>query len=103
MRRLLIIACLTALPGCAVFQAGGLRDASLTAPKSGSDSAWLQTTQRYATASGPVGLAPCKKKSFPARACWRKGDQHALFPTSVSNTGLGSASNGAATPVADKR
>jgi hypothetical protein len=98
MRRLLPIAALSLLSsGCALFADssspnayapektrivadGRLEPASLAAP-------------RPAGARGPVGLAPCAKKSFPARNCWRKGDEHVLFP---SQAPLGMQANGEA-------
>lgn len=49
----------------------------------------------------PVGLTPCKKQSFPARDCWRRGDQHILFPPSASTAGMPSATE--SIPVAQKR
>lgn len=104
MRTQIAILALLALPGCALFQPtrearnaqaersiiyvdGELQPASLAAP-------------RLATGA-PVGLAPCKKKSFPARDCWRRGDQHVLYPPSASTEGMPFATP--SIPVSSKR
>lgn len=35
------------------------------------------------TATGaPTGLAPCPRGVFAPDACWRRGDQHILYPQS---------------------
>jgi len=31
--------------------------------------------------SRPVGLAPCAQGAFATDDCWRKGDEHILFPS----------------------
>ncbi|MEQ1930171.1 MAG: hypothetical protein ABL957_06505 [Parvularculaceae bacterium] len=105
MRTSIAILTLTLLSGCAIFQPSA-REANYNAPERGqiySDGELEPASlgaPRYAN-GGPVGLAPCKKKSFPARDCWRRGDQHVLFPPSASTDGMPSATGGI--PVSDKR
>jgi len=70
-----------------VYGDGELQPASLAAPRSATGS--------------PVGLTPCKKKSFPAQDCWRRGDQHVFFPPSVATAGMPRATETVA--VSDKR
>lgn len=66
---------------------GELQPASLAAP-------------RRATGA-PIGLTPCKKRSFPAQDCWRRGDQHVLFPPSIATAGMPTATESIA--ISEKR
>lgn len=106
MRFALTVAALVLTSGCAIFAPtrearldaraertvieadGALEPVSVTAPR---------------LASGaPIGLTPCKKKSFPARDCWRRGDQHIIFPPSIATAGMPAITT-ESIPVADKR
>jgi hypothetical protein len=47
---------------------GSLQPASIRVPR--------------AATGDPTGLAPCTRGVFPARSCWRRGDEHVVFPES---------------------
>jgi hypothetical protein len=89
------------LPGCALFQPA--REARYAAPERGAAYADVDlqpaSVALSRTATGkPVGLAPCKRKAFPAQDCWRRGDQHVLYP----QTPPGGVSSGSqAIPVSE--
>ncbi len=83
MRIIALMIAILLLPGCALLPFYESRSDSSQAVADALSRASLDAP-RYATAQGPVGLAPCQKKRFPARNCWRKGDEHVVYPASAS-------------------
>jgi hypothetical protein len=103
MRVLLIAASLVALSGCSILSGSGAERQSFVTEQPTESAREPQgvAAPRYASSSGPVGLAPCQKKVFPARDCWRKGDQHVLYPTSVADAD--EAASKISRPASEKR
>lgn len=73
------------LSGCATFASAPAREAanSGSIQKESEPPGALQPASlrapRVATTFA-VGLVPCERGVFPVRNCWRKGDQHVLYP-----------------------
>ncbi|HPE31673.1 MAG TPA: hypothetical protein PLV61_10820 [Parvularculaceae bacterium] len=84
----LAVAAAIALSGCALTGAStatntaseeGARDARLVAGGAVQPVSYRKPpTLRV---SRPVGLAPCAQGAFATDDCWRKGDEHILFPS----------------------
>ena len=103
MRSLCLASCVLLLSGCAIFQPSR-QQAQYDAPTAISVDGALEPVALTAprTADGmPVGLGPCAKKRFPANDCWRRGDQHVLFPPSIATAGMPQARS--SVPVSEKR
>jgi hypothetical protein len=106
MRVIVFIAAAAALSGCALLRPYDAREARAVAPETPREAvaepvAFVAASA--ATARGPVGLTPCRKGAFPARDCWRKGDQHILYPADLSTAALGGSTGRDAVTVSQGR
>lgn len=101
MRIAALVAAGLALSGCAIFQPFVSNTREAAAPARGELTSVAASTPRTADARGPVGLSPCAGKVFPGRDCWRKGDEHVLYPAAYSANGYSASSmyEPAATPT----
>lgn len=89
MRMIAVAAAGLALSGCAVFEPifakrEAPRESLAGTPASAKS--YEPAIDRTADARGPVGLAPCAGQVFPGRECWRKGDEHVIYPASYDET-----------------
>jgi hypothetical protein len=80
MRLIAALAAGFALSGCAIFQPFVSDSRGAAAPAREELTPVAASAPRTADARGPVGLSPCAGKVFPGRGCWRKGDEHVIYP-----------------------